>query len=79
MVSILSALGKIKRELGSILDRCHINRLCEAAGYRPRDAGPLDSATTVALFAQQVLQGNISCCAVVTNQITIDAINSRPL
>ena len=64
MVSIVSALRRIKRELGSILDRCRINRLCEATGYHPRNAGPLDPATTVALFAQQVLQGNMSCAAV---------------
>ena len=64
MVSIVSALRRIKRELGSILDRCQINRLCEAAGYRPRGAGPLEPATTVELFAKQVLQGNVSCAAV---------------
>ncbi len=64
MVSIVSALRRIKRELGSILDRCRINRLCEATEYHPRNAGPLDPATTVALFAQQVLQGNMSCAAV---------------
>jgi len=64
MVSIVSALRRIKQELGSILDRCRINRLCEQAGYHPRDAGSLDPATTIALFAQQVLQGNVSCASV---------------
>jgi Transposase DDE domain len=64
MVSIVSCLRRIKQNPQEFLDRRRIEALCENAGYRPRDAGPLDPATTIALFMQQVLQGNVSCAAV---------------
>jgi hypothetical protein len=64
MVSIARALRTIKQNPAGFLDPGEINRLCQAAGYRPRDTGPLDPATTIALFMQQVLQGNVSCANV---------------
>jgi Transposase DDE domain len=64
MVSILSCLSTIKRNPQAFLDPLQIQRLCEKAGYHPRGDGPLDPPTTLALFMQQVLEGNASCAAV---------------
>jgi len=64
MVSILACLRTIKRTPREFLDPHEIERLCEEAGCRPRGDGPLDPATTLALFLRQVLEGNVSCAAV---------------
>jgi hypothetical protein len=57
MVSISSCLRRIKQNALSFPDGCQINRLCDAAGYRPRDTGPMSPVNPIALFMQQVLPG----------------------
>jgi len=64
MVSIVACIGRIKNNLCRILNRLQIERHCREAGYHPRQIGPLGPATTLGLFMQQILQGNVSCAAV---------------
>jgi len=64
MVSIAASLRAIKQDPRKFLDPSRIETLCQEAGYRPRDGGPLDPASLLALFMQQILEGNASCAAV---------------
>src|SRR2546425_11252712 len=64
VVNVVSALRKVKRNVLNYLDPGRIKQLCQASGYRPRGGGPLDPATTIALFTQQILEGNVSCATV---------------
>src|SRR4051794_32973094 len=63
VVSILGALRRIKR-LGqdalAPLSRAVIVEVCRELDHVWR-AGPLDPPNTVALFVQQVAEGNVSC------------------
>ena len=63
MASIAYALEHIKCNLPSVLNRGTIERICREHDYRWRER-ELDPATTVALFAQQVLHGNVPCSEV---------------
>jgi hypothetical protein len=63
MASIAYALQRIKHDPLAILDRRTIERVCREHGHHWRDR-ELDPATTVALFLQQVLHGNIPCSEV---------------
>jgi hypothetical protein len=63
MASIASALERIKCNPLGVLDREVIERACREAGYAWRDR-ELDPATTIALFMQQVVNGNASCSEV---------------
>jgi Transposase DDE domain len=63
MVSILCTLDRIKRKPLEFVDQHLIERVCHELGYQWRD-GPLDPVNTVALFIQQIIQGNCSCQAV---------------
>jgi DDE family transposase len=62
-VSVAEALGRIKRNPLSVVDRRTVERVCREVGYRWRDR-ELDPATTLALFVQQVLHGNTPCTQV---------------
>jgi hypothetical protein len=64
VVSVVSALRKVKQNVLNYLDPRQIKQLCQASGYRPRENGPLDPATTIALFTQQILEENVSCATV---------------
>jgi len=63
MASISHALKRIKVNPDSILDRRTIERICREYDYRWRTR-ELDPATTVALFLQQILHGNVPCTEV---------------
>ena len=63
MASIASALQRIKLDVWGVLDRELIERVCREYNYTWRDR-ELDPATTIALFVQQVLHGNIPCSEV---------------
>jgi len=63
MASIAYALEHIKCNLPSVLNRGTIERICREHYYHWRER-ELDPATTVALFAQQVLHGNVPCSEV---------------
>lgn len=60
MAILTAALEQVKEGFSSLIDEPLVERLCRQAGHewRPRE---LDPATTVALFAQQVMHGNVSC------------------
>jgi Transposase DDE domain len=60
MASLLGAVARVKRDALAALDRTAVERACDELGYDWRDR-ELDPATTVALFVQQVLHGNVSC------------------
>src|SRR4051812_10796953 len=60
MASLLGAIARVKRDALAALDRTAVERVCDEFGYVWRDR-VLDPATTVALFVQQVLHGNVSC------------------
>lgn len=60
MASLLGAIARVKRDVLAALDRTAVERVCDELGHDWRDR-TLDPATTVALFVQQVLHGNISC------------------
>ena len=57
MVTILPALRGVREDLGEILSRCAVERLCEELGYDWR-SGPLDPFNTLHLFILQVLNRN---------------------
>ena len=60
MASLLGAIARVKRDVLAALDRTAVERVCDELGHEWRDRA-LDPATTVALFVQQVLHGNVSC------------------
>jgi hypothetical protein len=60
MASLLGAIARVKRDALAALDRTAVERVCDELGHVWRDR-ELDPATTVALFVQQVLHGNVSC------------------
>src|SRR4051812_3329784 len=60
MASLLGAIARVKRDVLAALDRTAVERVCDELGHEWRDR-KLDPATTVALFVQQVLHGNVSC------------------
>ena len=85
MASIASSLGRIKNNPLEFLDRALIERACRECDYTWRDR-ELDPATTVALFMQQILRGNIPCSEVrhlaggtFTAQAYCDARSRLPL
>src|ERR1700726_2781642 len=61
MVRIDHALGVVKTEAHKLLDATRILELCREFGYQPEADGKLDPATLVALFLQQIADGNLSC------------------
>jgi hypothetical protein len=63
MANIASALARIKLDVLRILDRELIERICREHHLTWRDR-ELDPATTIALFVQQVVHGNIPCSEV---------------
>jgi hypothetical protein len=60
MVSIASALRRIKDDLPGELSSLHVHELCRASGHRWRDR-VLDPVTTLRLLMLQVLHGNAAC------------------
>jgi hypothetical protein len=63
MASITHALQVIKSNPLAVLDRAAIERVCREHNYHWRNR-ELDPATTVALFLQQILHGNVPCTEV---------------
>jgi len=63
MASISSALDRIKGNPLGVLDRELIERVCREQGHAWRERA-LDPATTIALFMQQVVHGNVPCSEV---------------
>lgn len=63
MASIAFALRRIKENPLGGLDRAIIQRVCREHNYQWRER-ELDPATTVALFAQQIVHGNTPCSEV---------------
>ncbi len=63
MTSIHAALEQIKRNPLEAIDPDLICQLCKRLGHRWRER-QLPPTTTIGLFVQQVLQGNLSCNAV---------------
>ena len=63
MASIASPLQRIKDNPLGLLDRELIERVCGECNYCWRDR-ELDPATTIALFMQQIVRGNIPCSEV---------------
>jgi hypothetical protein len=63
MVSIAKALHRIKHNPLDVLNRQTIERVCREHGYEWRDR-ELDPATTIALFLQQIIHGNVPCTEV---------------
>ena len=63
MVILPQALGQIKDDLQQLLDPKWIEQTCRDLGYSWRDR-TLDPLTTMQLFVQQVLHGNIACSKV---------------
>jgi hypothetical protein len=58
--SILSAVKRIKTEVAQFLKADLIRKVCETVGHVWRER-VLDPATTVRLFALQILHGNTAC------------------
>src|SRR2546430_7864787 len=63
MASIAASITRIKREALGALDRSVVEAVCAEFGHAWRDR-ELDPATTIALFVQQVLHGNVACSEV---------------
>jgi len=63
MASISAALQRINDNPLGILDRAMVERACRDNHYVWRDR-QLDPATTIALFLQQVIHGNVPCSEV---------------
>jgi DDE family transposase len=63
MASIAASIARIKRDALGALGRGVVERVCAEFGHAWRDR-ELDPATTVALFVQQVLHGNVPCSEV---------------
>ena len=60
MASITSIVAAIKDDLGAVLNDTFIEQCVRDSGYTWRDR-QLDPVTTVQLFIQQILHGNIAC------------------
>ena len=63
MASIAASIARIKQDALGALDRSVVQEVCAEFGHAWRER-ELDPATTVALFLQQVLHGNVSCSEV---------------
>lgn len=63
MASIASSLCRIKQNPLGVLNRDIVERVCREHNYQWRER-ELDPATTLALFAQQIVHGNIPCSEV---------------
>jgi hypothetical protein len=63
MASITSSLQRIKNNPLEFVDRKLVERICRECNYTWRER-ELDPATTVALFMQQIVHGNIPCSEV---------------
>lgn len=63
MASIASALERIQRNPLELIPLQLVEKLCEEHHYPWRDR-QLDPATTLALFMQQILHGNVPCTEV---------------
>ncbi len=63
MASLADTLDRIKLDPFAFLDRPFIEQAARDAGHRWRER-ELDPATTLALFVQQVIAGNVPCTAV---------------
>ena len=63
MASIAASIARIKQDVLGALDREAVEAVCAEVGHGWRDR-ELDPATTVALFVQQVLHGNVACSEV---------------
>lgn len=64
MASIAVALDRIKDEPFAALDRSCVEEVCREAGYDDWRDRELDPATTLALFVQQIVHGNVPCTEV---------------
>ena len=63
MVSIAKALENIKHNPLDVLNRQTIEQLCREQGHEWRER-ELDPTTTIALFLQQIVHGNVPCTEV---------------
>jgi hypothetical protein len=63
MASIAASIERIKHDALGALDRGVIESVCAEFGHAWRER-ELDPATTVALFVQQILHGNVACSEV---------------
>src|SRR5580700_9939311 len=63
MVSISSALARIKQSPAAVLNRATILKVCDELDLNWRER-ELDPATTLSLFVQQILHGNVPCSEV---------------
>src|SRR4051794_23286064 len=63
MASIAASIARIKQDALGALDRTVVEQVCAEFGHAWRDR-ELDPATTIALFVQQVLHGNLPCSEV---------------
>jgi hypothetical protein len=63
MVSISSALARIKQSPAAVLNRATILKVCDELDLKWRER-ELDPATTLSLFVQQILHGNVPCSEV---------------
>ena len=63
MASIAASIARIKRDALGALTPAVVEQVCAELGHAWRDR-ELDPATTVALFVQQVVHGNVPCSEV---------------
>jgi hypothetical protein len=63
MASITASISRIKQDALGALGRGVVESVCIELGYAWRDRA-LDPATTIALFVQQVVHGNVPCSEV---------------
>src|SRR5439155_26965895 len=63
MASIAASIARIKQDALGALGRGVIEKVCAEFGHAWRDR-ELDPATTIALFVQQVINGNVTCSEV---------------
>src|SRR5436190_5600486 len=63
MASIARSIARIKQDALGALGRGVIEKVCAEFGHSWRDR-ELDPATTIALFVQQVVHGNVPCSEV---------------
>lgn len=61
--SIAASIARIKRDALGAVGRGAVEQVCDELGHAWRER-ELDPATTVALFVQQVLHGNVACSEV---------------
>ncbi len=76
MASVADALRRIKDNPLGIVDRVMIERACREHNYDWRDR-ELTPATTIALFLQQVVRGNVPCGEVRHIAATMDELPCR--